>query len=280
MEKTGECMERIESADNPKIKWAASLHQRKERERRGEFIAEGIRLAETAIESSWPLLLCLVSEHAINNSRIEKIIASLQKKNCPVYLTSSNVYKKASATETPQGILLIIKKESLSLSAMPFNNVHFLTILDRIQDPGNAGTILRTADAAGCTGVIAISGTVDLFSDKTVRSAMGSVFHIPIVTQVTYSELFSYLKENSISCFASMLDKKAAPYYAMDYRQPIALAFGNEGNGVSDEIGNFMKHIFIPMAGQTESLNVAAASAIILYEAFRQRYAVGSFQQR
>ena len=273
-------MERIESAANAKIKWAAALHLRKERERRGEFVAEGVRLAEEAVKSDWPLLFCLTTEEALTDPRVQSIVASVEARNCPVYLTSSAAYKKASATDTPQGILLVMKKTTVSLPSLKTKETPLLAIMDRVQDPGNAGTILRTADAAGCTGVVAVEGTVDLFSDKTVRSAMGSLFHLPIVTQATCTELISYMENQGISCFAASLDKTATPYYSADYRKPTAIIFGNEGNGVSPEILDSMPHIYIPMAGRTESLNVAASAAVILYEAFRQRQIPDSFQQR
>ena len=279
-DQTGECMERIESAENTKIKWAAALHMRKERERREEFVAEGIRLTETAAASSWPLLFCLVTETALQDARVQAIVAVLEKRQCPVYLVSQAAYKKASATNTPQGILLVMKRKTVSLSSLRAKETPFLAVLDKVQDPGNAGTIIRTADAAGCTGIVALEGTVDLFSDKTVRSAMGSLFHLPIVVRATCAELLSYIEENRVSCFASVLDKEAVPYFSVDYRRPVAVVFGNEGNGVSGEIGDCMPHVFIPMAGQTESLNVGTAAAIILYEAFRQRYSMGDCQQR
>ena len=273
-------MERIESAENSKIKWAAALHMRKERERRGEFVAEGVRLAEAAAAASWPLLFCLVTEEALRDARVQAIVAVLEGKRCPVCIVSPTAYKKVSATSTPQGILLVMKRETAPLSSLQAAETPFLVVLDRIQDPGHAGTIIRTADAAGCTGIVALEGTVDLFSDKPVRSAMGSLFHLPIVTRATYPALFSYMKENGVSCFASMLDQAAVPYFSVDYRRPVAVVFGNEGNGVSAEIGAGLPHVYIPMSGRTESLNVGTAAAIILYEAFRQRYSAGTCQQR
>ena len=273
-------MERIESTANAKIKWAAALHTRKERERRGEFIAEGVRLVEEAATAECPICFCLVTEEALIDLRVQSIIAALEERNCPVYLATAAAYKKASATDTPQGILLVMKKATTSLLSLKSEKVPFLAIMDQIQDPGNAGTILRTADAAGCTGIIAIEGTVDLFSDKTVRSAMGALFHLPIVVRATYSELRSYMEENRISWFASALDEAAIPYYSADYRKAVAVVFGNEGNGISKEILGFAPHIHIPMAGRTESLNVAASAAIILYEAFRQRHIPDSLRQR
>lgn len=273
-------MERIESSANAKIKWAASLHQRKERNRRGEFVAEGVRLVEAAVDSGWPILFCLATEEALANQRVKKIVSRLEREKCPIYLVSETAYKKAAATESPQGILLVMKTSSLSLSALPVKGNPFFVVLDCLQDPGNVGTILRTADAAGCAGAIATEGTVDVFSDKVVRSSMGSVFHLPMATNLGGSELIAYFKEQNISCMATVLDETAQSHFSMDYRKKIAIVFGNEGNGVSSLFLASSKHIYIPMAGRTESLNVATSAAIILYEAFRQRQSMDSFQHR
>ncbi len=273
-------MERIESVSNTKIKWAAALHQRKERERRGEFVAEGVRLAETAIDSGWPVSYCLVSDAALANVRVQNIITSLEGKNYPVHLVSEAAYKKAAATETPQGILLVMKTPSYTLADLPVEGSPFFVVLDRIQDPGNVGTILRTADAAGCAGVVATEGTADIFSDKVVRSSMGSVFHLPIVTNVTGPALTTYFREQDISSMATVLDETAQSHFSVDYREKLAVIFGNEGNGIAPVLLDSSEHIYIPMAGRTESLNVATSAAIILYEAFRQRHFKDSSQQR
>ena len=259
-------MERIESASNAKIKLAASLHQRKERERRGEFVAEGVRLAETAALSGWPLSFCIVAEPALANERVQGILGILREKACPVYVVPPNVYKK----KTVQNFL----------SKLDAGNDALFVVLDRIQDPGNAGTIIRTADAAGCSGVIAMEGTVDLFSDKVVRSSMGSLFHLPVVPNVKGSEWMTFAKKQGISCYAALLDKEATPYFARDFCKASAVVFGNEGNGVSGDILDGAEPIYIPMDGKAESLNVATSAAIVLYEAFRQRYNAASSQQR
>lgn len=273
-------MERIESASNAKIKWAASLHQRKNRERCGEFVAEGVRLVEMAVDSEWPLRFCIVTESALAVERVRKIIDALEAKGCPIFIVPPNVYKKASATETPQGILLVIKTVRSSLSALPAKRNSLFAILDRIRDPGNVGTIIRTADAAGCSGVIAVEGTADLFSDKTVRASMGSLFHLPLVTEARGEDVIAFARERDLSCLAAALDPSATPHFSADYRKSSAVIFGNEGEGVSLLFLESAERIYIPMAGHTESLNVATSAAIVLYEAFRQRYNADSSQQR
>lgn len=264
-------MERIESASNAKIKWAASLHQRKNRERCGEFVAEGVRLAEMAAASDWPLRFCIVTESALAGERVRKIIDALEAKGCPIFVVPPNVYKKASATETPQGVLLVMESVRSSLAELPAKGNPLFVVLDRIRDPGNVGTIIRTADAAGCSGVIAIDGTADLFSDKVVRSSMGSLFHLPLVTEADAEEVIAFARERDISFLAAALDPSATPHFSADYRKASAVAFGNEGEGVSSLFLASAEHIYIPMLGRAESLNVATSSAIVLYEALRQR---------
>ena len=265
-------MERIESASNAKIKWAAALHERKNRERRGEFVAEGVRLAETAAASDWPLSFCIVAEFALRGERVQRLLETLREKKCPVYVVPPHVYKKASATESPQGVLLVMKTVRNSLSNLAVRNDALFVVLDRIQDPGNAGTIVRTADAAGCSGVIAIDGTVDLFSDKTVRASMGSIFHLPVVAEARAEDVIAFARERGISCLASALEPSATPHFSADYRNASAVIFGNEGEGVSPLFLESAETIYIPMVGRAESLNVATSAAIVLYEAFRQRY--------
>ena len=145
-------------------------------------------------------------------------------------------------------------------------------MLDGIQDPGNAGTIIRTADALGCTGVVCLEGTVDMFSDKVVRSSMGSIFNIPFLDNVSRSAFIDACHDNELNMIATALDKLALKHYLAEYNSPTAIVFGNEGNGISAEILEAASSkVYIPMSGKAESLNVASAAAIVLYEASRQR---------
>lgn len=264
-------MEKIESMSNAKIKHAASLHLKKNREKTGEFVAEGIRLAEMAAQSAWSCVFALVTEEAASKDRVKKILETLEGKGSPVYLVTDKLYKKAAATEESQGLLLVMQRERAKLEGV---NVEapFIAVLDGVQDPGNAGTILRTADAVGADAVVALQGSVDLFSDKTVRSAMGSHFHLPVIDGIKREDFLKYAEENKIRCFVTALDEKAQPHFNADYKGACAIVFGNEGNGASKELLDSAEHVYIPMRGQAESLNVASAAAVVLYEAFRQRY--------
>lgn len=261
-------MEKIESVQNKKIKWLVSLKSSRRRKEEGVLVAEGVRLVEMAAESGWALRFCLVTSEAAREERAERILARLAALGCPLYEATAEVYKKASDTDTPQGILLVLEERRENLAALLARQELFAVVLDGVQDPGNAGTIVRTADAAGVDAVICLEGTIDAFAAKAVRASMGSVFHVPIVRNVPREALRKFLEQGAVRLLAADLDATAEPYPAADYGGRIALAFGNEGNGVSDEVRRMAEEkVFIPMFGKAESLNVSTAAALLLYEA-------------
>lgn len=265
-------MERIESAVNGKIRLAASLRQRKYREKLDMFPAEGVRLAEMAVASAWPLVMALVTVEAARRDRVQRVLEQLRERGCPVYEVSEPVYRKAASTVTPQGLFIVLRRRAASwaeLTDVPASALW--VVLDGVQDPGNAGSIVRTADAAGATGIIALTGTADLFSDKAIRASMGSIFHLPILENIAAAELVQFAQGNGVRLLATALDEAGQNHFAANYRPPVAVVFGQEGSGVSAAVLDAAEHIYIPMIGPAESLNVAAASAVILYEALRQR---------
>lgn len=263
--------EKIESAANKKIKLAQSLQKKKFREREQKFLAEGVRLAEMAVASDWQTDFAFFTNELLTHERGVKLLQSLEEKNIPCYELSEKLFERVSTTETSQGILLVmsIKKESLQFLQAPSQALY--VVLDGVQDPGNAGTIVRTADAVGADGVIFLKGSVDAFADKTVRATMGSLFHLPVLTNVTAAELQAFAQQQKVKLLATALDATAKPHFAEDFTSSCAIVLGNEGNGVSQEILQMAEKIYIPMAGQAESLNVGMSAAIVLYEAMRQR---------
>ena len=271
-------MERIDSAANKKIKLAAGLRLKKHRDREGLFVAEGIRLVEMAAASAWQPVYALCTAAAAQQCRVQAVLQRLSVRGCPVYEVPEPVYKKASNTVEPQGLLLVMRQKQFSLETLLAGRngnkkTPFLVVMDGVQDPGNAGTIIRTADAVGCSGVVCLENTVDIFSDKTVRSAMGSLFHLPIVVQVQENVFRDFLQGHGIRLLAAALDDTAQQHFQIDYTLPSAVVFGNEGNGISPGLlAAADGRLFIPMAGGAESLNVAVAAAVVLYEALRQRH--------
>jgi len=266
-------VERIESGANKKIKLVASLKQKKHRDKEGAFVAEGGRLVEMAVESDRPFSFALYTKEAMENARVRKILKLLEEKGCTIYETSTDIYRKVSDTVEPQGIMLVLKKSLASLDSLISSKIMpLILVLDGLQDPGNVGTIIRTADAAGCTGIVLMKNTVDVFSGKTVRAAMGSLFHLPVVIDVSVDELKGFLGEQNIVLQATALDSEAKKHFDVDFTKPTAIAFGNEGDGISKELLAVAEQkIYIPMIGKTESLNVSTATAIVIYEAVRQR---------
>lgn len=170
--------------------------------------------------------------------------------------------------------MLIIPQQNLTLDDFLANTIkkeNFYLVLDRLQDPGNLGTIIRTADAMGANGIICLEGTADIYSPKVVRSAMGSLFNIPIVTKISENNFLTTSKKYQLNLFATALDSTAKASWNINYPKNCAIILGNEANGVSDFLLNTIDtKIYIPMHGNAESLNVANAASMIMYEYCRQ----------
>lgn len=278
-------VERIDSLTNKKIKDTAALHNRRQRAKQGRFVAEGLRLGEMAAASDWPLCYAFYTAELATQPRGAALLKQLMAKDCPCYETSPAAFAKAAATQSPQGILIVMEQRCVSLSELARADKErlreldeqevqapFYIVLDGLQDPGNVGTIIRTADAAGATGIILTKGCVDVYDDKTVRATMGSLFHLPVVRGVTVEELIAFARERDLHLFATALDAAAQPHFACDFQRGTAIAFGNEGNGVSEALLAAAQKVYIPMYGKAESLNAATSAAAILYEMVRQRY--------
>ena len=271
-------MERLESLQNRVVKLAASLQQKKHRDEAGLFLAEGVRLAEEAERSGWPIAFALCREDAVRESRAAALLAKLEARNCPLYCAGERIFRKISETAYAQGILLAVNQRQetpQSLSALLTAETPAV-VLDRLQDPGNVGAVLRVADAVGCAGVILLRGSADLYSGKVVRAAMGALFHLPIAANISETDLLAALRETQTPLLATALDPSAVSCFAADLSGRGAFVFGNEGAGLSPALlAAAAQKLFIPMPGKAESLNVATAAAVLLYEALRQRTHAG-----
>lgn len=267
-------LEHIESAANKKVKLAASLHQRKNRDKEGLFLAEGVRLCEMVADSGWPIRFALVTQRLLDTERGAALCESLKGKT-QLCLVSEQIFAKAAATEMPQGILLIVEQKKCSLQELQAAENPLYVVLDGVQDPGNVGTIIRTADAAGADGVLLTKGSADVFSDKVVRSTMGSLFHLPIISGLQSEDVVNFASERGCQLLVTALDETAKPLYERNLAQPVMLVFGNEGKGVSSELLSAGEKTYIPMAGGAESLNVGVSAAVALFEALRQRRFAG-----
>lgn len=263
----------ISSQSNKLIKEIASLKQRKYRDSLGMFVAEGVRLVEECAQAGWPVEVCLYTEEAAAKERARNVLDKLSVSGCQMVSVPEDIYNKISDTEQPQGILAVLKKRQISFGELTAGKekLPLLVVLDGIQDPGNVGTIIRTADAAGCNGVVVLKGSADIYAGKTVRASMGSVFHLPIIEGLSPTELVRAVRGAGIKLMATGLTQSEV-YYQADFNCPTAIVLGNEGQGVCRELMEASAGcLTIPLVGEAESLNVAVAAGVILYEALRQR---------
>ena len=261
----------IASPDNQYIKMAASLRQKKVRDETGLFAVEGIRLAREAANAGWELKFALVSETESETRQGAAIMEQLKELSCQVYKLKDSLYKKISDTESPQGIFLAVGQqvqEKLSFAVLEISAPW--VILDSLQDPGNVGTIIRSADAAGAAGVILAGDCADIYAGKTVRATMGSLFHLPVI-KASRVDCLNFCERNLLPLYVAGAEA-ATDYTAADLSKACALVLGNEGAGVGEafrlKASSFLR---IPILGRAESLNVASAAAILLFEAARQR---------
>lgn len=258
-------MEVIESKDNLLIKDIKKLKEKKYRISSNMFLVEGFRFAEEALDSDFEVVHIFVSargESKYDNSCMKNKL----QKNTKVYSVSDSIFKSICDTDSPQGIIATVRNKLVEIK----NDNGFYILADKIQDPGNMGTIIRTAHAAGALGVIITKGTVDIYNEKTLRATMGSVFKIPIIYDSDLS-LVQKLRKVGFKLVTSSLDCDKN-FYDLDLKEKIIISVGNEGNGISAEVYDVCDlKIKIPMPGGAESLNAAIAAAIMMYEVVRQR---------
>ncbi|HIS28639.1 MAG TPA: RNA methyltransferase [Candidatus Avamphibacillus intestinigallinarum] len=241
----------ITSKQNAIIKRIKKLQQRKNRKKTQKFIVEGFHLIEEAIKSHFTVEEIIKTEHV----ELPDYIDIDQ-----VMTVSDTIFSHLSMTETPQGILAVVQmKASYDYSGDK------LLLLDGVQDPGNVGTLIRTADAAGFSAVILGDGSADVYNDKTIRATQGSLFHIPVISKDLQQEIPQLQAKDYMICVTTL--EEATDYKAIRIDKPFALVMGNEGSGVQADIQNSSDvRVKIPIYGQAESLNVAVAAGILMYE--------------
>ncbi|WP_339288273.1 RNA methyltransferase [Ureibacillus sp. FSL K6-0786] len=249
-------MKRIESAQNAYVKhWKKLVTNRKEREKTGEFIVEGFHLVEEVLKNKERVIQIIVREGV-------EIPREWSLNDVKIVEVTNSIAKDIAETETSQGIFAHCKQTMISETEQA--SWKKLLLIDAVQDPGNIGTMIRTADAAGIDAVVLGKGCADIYNPKTLRSAQGSHFHIPVI-RGNLMDWVEKLKERNIPLYGTALEN------AVDYRElhksgSFALIVGNEGSGVQKELlEQTTQNVMIPILGQAESLNVAVATGILLY---------------
>ena len=253
----------IESKNNNLFKEIKKLKEKKHRIKSNKYLIEGLRFVEEAIKSKVSIDSIIFTE-----SFKEKNPDLFLKFNENIKLIQINeaLLKQLCSTENPQGIVGVINMQNKELKSG-----ELVILVDKVQDPGNMGTIIRTAHAAGAAGIVMTKGTVDIYNDKTLRSTMGSIFYIPIVEDDSLDFVKSLKKEGYKLVVSSLQGKNN--FFEENLQGKVMIAVGNEGNGVSDEVYDIADiKVKIPMPGEAESLNVAVATSIMIYEKIRQSF--------
>lgn len=255
----------ITSKDNEKVKLTKSLLKSKNRVKESKFLIEGFRILTQAIDCKADLKYVFINENFEDKKEHVEFLKILQSKNIKIYKTTNKIFSDFVDTENTQGIVGVVGIKENKIQDILDESCKFILILDRIQDPGNMGTIIRTADAAGVDAIINLKGCVDIYNSKVTRSTMGSIFDMKIIN-MTQDDALKELKLRNFDIVSSYLNTDNF-YDKVDYKCKTALVIGNEANGVNDElIKNSDTLVKIPIYGKAESLNAAISSAILMYE--------------
>lgn len=253
----------IESKNNNLFKEIKKLKEKKHRVKNNKYIIEGLRFVDEALKSGVSIDSIIFTENF--KEKNEEFFSNIPE-NIRLIQINEALLKQLCSTENPQGVLGVVNMQNKELKGG-----ELVILVDKVQDPGNMGTIIRTAHAAGASGIIMTKGTVDIYNDKTLRSTMGSIFYIPVVEDNSL-EYVKSLKEEGYKLVVSSLQGKNN-FFEENLQGKVIIAVGNEGNGVSDEVYEISDiKVKIPMPGNAESLNVAVATSVMIYEKIRQSF--------
>tara|TARA_R110002020_G_scaffold442652_2_gene653799 strand:- start:47 stop:904 length:858 start_codon:yes stop_codon:yes gene_type:complete len=265
----------ITSLSNPVIKDIRALSMKKHRDETGTFLAEGLKLVIDAIELGWSIRTLIYAKAQRGKPQVEKIAALTVARGGLVLEVTDKVLTAITRRDNPQAVIAVFEQRVTALDQVRLKPDQTWVALDRVRDPGNLGTIIRTADAAGAAGVILIGDTVDPFSTETVRATMGSIFAVPLV-RASEAAFLAWSKKASPLLVGSHL-KGSVDYRTIGYQgRPVVLLMGNEQAGLPDTLaGACEKLARIPQAGRADSLNLAIATGVMLFEARRHCLELG-----
>lgn len=264
------CMNIISSPENRIVKEAASLAEKKYRDRTGSFLAEGPKLVKEAMLLGNRVRFIFTRAGAADAEAAE-LAEEAESAGLAVYMLTESVFSKAAQTQTPQGICAVLEKKECS-SGEFFEKAGngCILVLDRLQDPGNVGTLIRSAEAMGFAGVLCIKGTADPWQPKVVRAAAGSLLRLPILLCEDAQQALDLLAGAGKQVFTAAMEAELSCWDA-PLAENAAIVIGNEGAGAGEQLKAAATLVSIPMAGRTESLNAAVAGSMLMYESYRQK---------
>lgn len=251
----------ITSRENKIFKNTKLLKTAKGRNEKGMFIIEGLRSVHDAIDKGVTMEYLLLKEGTGIDFTVE----------CPVYSFAPKLFNELSETVTPQGIIAVCRMENSTLSDILSMRKNCVIMCEKLQDPGNTGTVIRTAHAADCGGVVLTKGSCDLYNPKIVRATMSGMFSVPVVQNQESGDVIEYFRANGYKIVAGALTDSSVDFYCADLSGKVLIIIGNEGNGVCEETLALCDSVVkIPMRSDAESLNAAVAGSIMMYEHYRQ----------
>ncbi|MSS72662.1 MAG: RNA methyltransferase [Candidatus Latescibacteria bacterium] len=264
-------MARIASLQNPLIKMIRSLNQRKHREQEGMFFAEGIRVVEEAVAAGVPVERVIYAPERLRSDRAMGTVRALEGGGAEVVEVSDRVFDALSGREEGQGIGAVIRIPERTLEDIPAGPEALVAVLVEPRDPGNLGSILRTADCAGASGVVVVGTSADLYDPKCVRASMGSLFAAVAVSVPDLGTCLAWARSQGLRCVATSARAERS-CFAFGLTGPLALILGPERGGLDEgAVGQCDALVRVPMRGRASSLNLASAAAVLMYEAVRQR---------
>ncbi len=259
---------KVTSLANPLVKDIRALHQKKHRDETGLFIAEGQKLVRDAVEAGWPIHLLAFAGSLAGDEQIGALAARTKSSGGTVLEVNAQVLEKITRRDNPQNVVAAFRQRFVPEAAIGREGIW--VALDRVRDPGNLGTIIRTADAAGLAGVALVGASCDPFALETVRATMGSIFHVP-VARTGEDGLIAQAKRYRARLVGTHLSAATVDYREADYSQPSILLMGNEQQGLTEKLSAACDALVrIPMRGRADSLNLAVATGVLAYEALRE----------
>ena len=265
-ERAAGSFKKITSVSNPLIKQIRGLHQKKFRDAESLFLAEGQKLVHDGLDAGWSLQIIVYGAGSINEPSVAALAARAKASGAQVLEVTRQILEKISRRDNPQAIIGVFRQQLDDLAGVGREGLW--VALDRVRDPGNLGTVLRTCDATGVRGLVLLGETCDPFSVEAVRATMGSLFHVPVV-RCTEAAFLDHMKSVSAELVGTHL--AASPdFREAEYGQPLVVVMGNEQKGLSPALAEDCDRLVrIPMVGQADSLNLAVSTGLMIYEALR-----------
>jgi TrmH family RNA methyltransferase len=262
----------ITSLQNPHVKNAARLRDRRHREKQGRILIDGARELRRAIDAGVRLIEVFVCEPLCRTEQARQLLATLPSTGAVVYSVAERVFGNLAFGERAEGVLGVAATPETTLDRLRLSEVPLIAVLEGVEKPGNVGAVLRSADAAGLSALIVADPLTDLYNPNAVRASLGTIFSMPVAS-ATVADALRWLRRHGLTIFAARVDGSVS-YTEADFRGPAAIVLGSEVQGLSTAwSGPEVTAIRLPMRGVADSLNVSATAAVLFYEALRQREA-------